>query len=123
MRILLAIKQHLKDQATIDKIMTKKGYFYAWQCVSLIMDTRTIDFIVPKRNDLLTLVNGLKTSLYRSSKEDGDRNRAMQFSTPLRVEKNNLLKMKISYAAFLKEMDVVNFIRHKFWGSALHKIE
>ena len=42
---------------------------------------------------------------------------------PLRILKNNLIKMKIAYAAFLEGMDVRSYIRYKFWQSALERLE
>ena len=56
--------------------MSEEGYFHAWQCFSLVTSKRTVDFIVPKREDLLYLANGLKTVLHSVSSAAGDRQRA-----------------------------------------------
>ena len=72
MKILLTIKKYKQDQGAIENKMKEKGHFYAWQCFSLITDTRTVDFIVPDRSDLLYLVHGLKTALYSLNSEAGD---------------------------------------------------
>ena len=61
--------------------------------------------------------------MYRTKINAGEELRALPFGVPLRVYKNNIVKMKISYAAFLEEMDVLNYIRHKFWGRAFQKLE
>ena len=78
---------------------------------------------MPKREEMLYLVNGLKTALYRTNMEAGEMQRAQQFRVPLRVYKNNLIKMKISYAAFLEDMDLKSYISFKFWKCALEKLE
>ena len=63
--ILLAIMRRRSDQEAIDRSMKEDGFFYAWQCVSVLTDKRTVDFIVPVRTQLLCLVNGLQAAVYK----------------------------------------------------------
>ena len=73
MRNLLAIKKYKEDSEAVNRIMKEKGYFYAWHCLSLVIETRTVDFIIPDRSDMLCLVNCLKTVLYRLNMEAGEK--------------------------------------------------
>ena len=101
MQILLLAKRHKTDPAGIDKALKEVGLFYAWQCVSLLTEKRTFDFIIPRREDLLCIVHALQTSLFQLKKKTGEEQEAQKFMTPLSVHKRNLIKMKISFEAFL----------------------
>ena len=116
--ILLAVLQLGHDRESIDIAMQDPRRFYAWECVSLVTEKRTLDFVVRRRRDLLSLIQGLNHLLFELNSQAREVERAKAFKVPLSVYKRSLVKMKISFEAFLVDMDYKKFILHQFWRAS-----
>ena len=84
----------------------------------MVTEKRTLDFVVRDRNDLLIMLHGLQHLLFPLNSQLGETERAKAFTVPLAVYKRSLVKMKISFEAFLADMDYKKFILHRFWNLA-----
>ena len=40
--------------------------FYAWDCVSLKMETRTVDFVIEDYNDMFSFIQALQNLIYNA---------------------------------------------------------
>ena len=51
--------------------MQQQNSFFAWECVSLVTEKRTLDFVVRDRNDLIIMLHGLQNLLFALNSQLG----------------------------------------------------
>eukprot|EP00347_Sterkiella_histriomuscorum_P011379 403372679 len=92
-----------------------KDLFYCWECVSLVTQKRTIDFVIENRNDMLTFINAMKTLILETIQaklaKPKYRFLANTFQDlPLQYYKFLMFKMKLSYMAWVQRIQLKDIL-------------